>query len=184
MLCSSRYTDQLANISPEVNMTMPSTIFKVGDSVVSPAQGAGRIVAQIERQVAGKTFPYFEIELVKGSTRVLIPIADGDRNGLRRITDAKQIPELMNELKQPDIDLPNGWTPRHRREQQILAEGDIFKIAHMVGTLYRRDIEKSLSNTEHKMLEDARSMVVTEVALSLDISLEEANTRIEKALEY
>jgi CarD family transcriptional regulator len=153
-------------------MTMPSTIFKVGDSVVSPAQGAGRIVAQIERQVAGKTFPYFEIELVKGST------------GLRRITDAKQIPDLMNELRQPDIDLPAGWTPRHRREQQILAEGDIFKIAHMVGTLYRRDIEKSLSNTEHKMLEDARSMVVTEIALSLDISLEEANARIEKALEY
>ncbi len=163
-------------------MTTASAAFKVGDSVVYPTQGAGRIVGQVERIIAGQTNRYFEIELVKGSTKVLVPVGQGERIGLRRITEEKRVPELLSELSQPDLELPLGWTPRHRREQQILAEGDIFKIARLVGTLARRDTEKALSATEHKMMEDARHMVSTEIALALDISLEEAAARIGRAL--
>ncbi len=164
-------------------MTTPSAAFKVGDSVVYPTQGAGRIVGQVERIVAGQTNHYFEIELVKGSTKVLVPVGQGERIGLRRITDESRVPELLEGLRPPDLDLPVGWTPRHRKEQQILAEGDIFRIARMVGTLARRDIEKALSATEHKMMEDARHMVATEIALALDIPLEEAIARIGRSLD-
>jgi CarD family transcriptional regulator len=163
------------------SMTVPNAAFKVGDSVVYPTQGAGRIVGQVERIIAGQTNRYFEIELVKGSTKVLVPIGQGERIGLRRITEEKRIPELMTELERPDLELPLGWTPRHRKEQQILADGDIFKIAALVGTLARRDAEKALSATEHKMMEDARHMVATEIALSLDIPLEDATARIGRA---
>lgn len=156
--------------------------FKVGDSVVYPTQGAGKIVGQVERVIAGKTNRYFEIELVKSSTKVLIPVGQGERIGLRQITEEKRVPELLTELSSPDLDLPVGWTPRHRREQQILAEGDIFKIARMVGTLARRSIERQLSATEQKMLDDARQMVAMEISLSLDIPLEEANARIGRAM--
>jgi CarD family transcriptional regulator len=163
-------------------MSIPSIAFKVGDSVVYPTQGAGKIVGQVERTVAGKSNNYFEIELVKGSTKVLVPVGQGERIGLRRITEEKRIPELLQELSLPDLDLPLGWTPRHRREQQIVSEGDIFKIARLVGTLARRDIERSLSATEHKMMEDARHMVATEIALALDVSLEEATAKIGRAM--
>jgi CarD family transcriptional regulator len=163
-------------------MNIPSIAFKVGDSVVYPTQGAGRIVGEVERNIAGKTNSYFEIELVKGSTKVLIPVGQSQTIGLRRITEEKRVPELLTELSLPDLELPLGWTPRHRREQQIIAEGDIFKIARLVGTLARRDIERSLSATEHKMMEDARHMVATEIALAMDISLEEANARIGRAM--
>lgn len=163
-------------------MTVPSTAFKVGDSVVYPTQGAGRIVGQVERIIAGQTNRYFEIELIKGSTKVLIPVGQSQTIGLRRITEAQRMPELLTELQLPDLELPLGWTPRHRREQQILAEGDIFKIAKLVGTLSRRNTEKDLSATEYKMMEDARQMVSTEVALALDITLEAAAAEIGRAL--
>jgi CarD family transcriptional regulator len=163
-------------------MSIASIAFKVGDSVVYPTQGAGRIVGEVERNIAGKTNNYFEIELVKGSTKVLIPVGQSQTIGLRRITEEKRVPELLQELSLPDLELPLGWTPRHRREQQIIAEGDIFRIARLVGTLARRDVERSLSATEHKMMEDARHMVATEIALALDIPLEEANARIGRAM--
>ena len=156
--------------------------FQVGDNVVYPTQGAGRIVGQVERLIAGQMHPCFEIELLRGSMKVLVPLNQGERVGLRRITDKKRIPELLSLLKAPDLELPDGWTPRHRREQQILTDGDIFVVAQLLGTLARRDIERSLSATERRVLDDARQMVVTEVTVSLDLTLETATERVDAAL--
>lgn len=155
--------------------------FKVGDTVVYPTQGAGRIIGQVEKVIAGQAKQYFEIELMKGSMRVNVPVDRPEAVGLRRITEAKRIPELISCLK-TEVDLPEGWTPRHRREQTLLAEGDIFRIAELVGTLYRRDLEKPLSVTERRIMDEARQMVATEVAMSLDVPLEQADEKIGKAL--
>ena len=79
--------------------------------------------------------------------------------------------------------MPAGWTPRHRKEQLLIAEGDIFQVAKLVGTLQRRDNEKALSATERKIMDDARHMITTEIAMSLEISLEEAAKKISAALD-
>ena len=155
--------------------------FKVGDTVVYPTQGAGRIIGEVEKVIAGQAKQYFEIELMKGSMRVNVPVDRPEAVGLRRITEAKHIPELISCLK-TEVDLPEGWTPRHRREQTLLAEGDIFRIAELVGTLYRRDLEKPLSVTERRIMDEARQMVATEVAMSLDVPLEQADEKIGSAL--
>jgi CarD family transcriptional regulator len=161
--------------------TKGTPAFKVGDNVVYPTQGAGRIIGQVEKIVAGEAKQYFEIELMKGSMRVNVPVDRPEAVGLRRITDAKRIPGLLGELK-TNLELPEGWTPRHRREQQLLAEGDIFVIAQLVGTLSRRDFEKPLSVTERRIMDEARHMVATEVAMATGVSVEEADERIGKAL--
>ena len=164
-------------------MPQTSVPFKVGDHVVYPSQGAGKIIGMTERPVLGVPQQFFEIELMKGSMVVLVPIAQAERVGLRRITVAKRIPELLESLHPPDLDLPAGWTPRHRKEQLLISEGDIFLVAKLVGTLQRRDLEKALSATERKIMDDARHMVTTEIAMSLEISLEEASKKINAALE-
>jgi CarD family transcriptional regulator len=164
-------------------MPQTSVPFKVGDHVVYPSQGAGKIIGMVERPVLGVAQPFFEIELMKGSMSVLVPVAQAERVGLRRITVAKLIPELLEGLHPPDLELPAGWTPRHRKEQLLIAEGDIFQVAKLVGTLQRRDNEKALSATERKIMDDARHMVTTEIAMSLEIGLEEAAKKINAALD-
>lgn len=161
----------------------PSVPFKVGDRVVYPTQGAGTIIGQVEREIGGQRQQYFEIELMKGGMRVMVPLGQGERVGLRRITEIERVPELLSGLSGPDLELPAGWTPRHRKEQNLLAEGDIFKVARLVGTLSRRDIERSLSVTERRILDEARHMVVTEVAMARDLgSLDAASKQIDEAL--
>jgi CarD family transcriptional regulator len=76
-------------------MPQTSVPFKVGDHVVYPSQGAGKIIGMVERPVLGVAQPFFEIELMKGSMSVLVPVAQAERVGLRRITVAKLIPELL-----------------------------------------------------------------------------------------
>jgi CarD family transcriptional regulator len=157
--------------------------FKVGDNVVYPTHGAGRIIDEVERVVGGKTMQFLELELLKGSTKVLIPKGLETRVGLRLITDSARVPELLALLQGPTLELPEGWTPRHRQETTILSQGDVFVISQLTGTLYRRDIERALSATERKVLDDARHMVVTEIAMALGVSLEEAGETIERTLE-
>lgn len=162
--------------------TPNDTDFSVGDRVVYRSQGAGEIVAQVEREIGGKTLQYLQIELMKGGMRLMVPLGQGDRVGLRRVTPAERLPELLTVMRD-DIDLPAGWTPRHRREQLLLSEGDVFRVAQLVGTLSRRDLEKPLSVTERRILDDARHMVATEVAMARRITLVEAQAEVEAALQ-
>ena len=178
---SSPSNSSPSNSSP--SNSSPDHPFQVGDTVVYPTQGAGKIIARVTKAVSGQSNEYFEIELMKGSMRVHVPVGSPERVGLRRITPATEMPLLLEKLGKPDLDLPLGWTPRHRREQLLLAEGNIFTIAQLVGTLYRRDVEKTLSATERKMMDDARQMVLTEVAMSLEINLAEAEAKINAVLE-
>lgn len=157
--------------------------FAVGDKVVYRSQGAGTIIGQVEREIGGKTGQFLEIELMKGGMRVLVPLGQGERVGLRRITEADRVPELLELLRGPDMDLPSGWTPRHRKEQNLLAEGDVFRLATLVGTLHRRDIERALSVTERRILDDARHVVATEIAMATGVGLDNANERIAAILE-
>jgi CarD family transcriptional regulator len=152
--------------------------FQVGDHVVYPTQGAGRIVAEVERQIAGQPQMCFEIELLKGSMRVLVPKMSVERVRLRRIIAATEVPGLLAAIA-TDLDLPAAWTPRHRREQTLLADGDILTVAALMGTLARRDHEKPLSVTERRLMDEAKAMVVTEVAMARQVTMEEAGQTVE-----
>ncbi|HEX2864686.1 MAG TPA: CarD family transcriptional regulator [Deinococcales bacterium] len=162
--------------------TPDETEFSIGDRVVYRSQGAGEIVAQVEREVGGKTLQYLQIQLMKGGMSLMVPLGQGDRVGLRRVTSVDRLPELLAAMRQ-EIDLPAGWTPRHRREQLLLSEGDVFRVAQLVGTLTRRDLEKPLSVTERRILDDARQMVATEVAMARRITLSDAQAEVEAALQ-
>jgi RNA polymerase-interacting CarD/CdnL/TRCF family regulator len=97
-------------------MPQTSVPFKVGDHVVYPSQGAGKIIGMVERPVQGVAQSFFEIELMKGSMSVLVPVAQAERVGLRRITVAKLIPELLEGLHLPDLELPRKSAVCHRTQ--------------------------------------------------------------------
>ncbi len=147
-----------------------------------PTQGAGRIVGETKRTIAGKTQVCLEIELLRGSMKVLVPLAQADKVGLRRITDKRHVPKLLRSLNAPDLKLAEVWTPRHRQEQLILSEGSIFEVAELVGTLSRRDFAKPLSGSERRVLDDAKQMVLTEIAVAVGLELTEAEAKVNAAL--
>lgn len=155
----------------------------VGDSVVYPNHGAGVIQGISNREVMGKEQTYFEIELLKGGMQVSVPVAHAATLGLRHVTLASQIPALLEAFNPPDLDLPSAWTPRHRKEQQILQEGDIERIARLVGTLHRRAYERTLAVTERAIFDEAKRIIVTEVAVALGVIQEAAVEYVDQALD-
>jgi CarD family transcriptional regulator len=157
--------------------------FKVGDNVVYPLQGAGKVEEKTTRAVLGETHEYLRISFVRGDMDVLVPLKKGQEVGLRHTITPEQLGEIVEILKTASLELPNQWPPRYRAEQDILSTGNAFDLAKLIGTLAQRDLDKGLAATEREVLESAKGMLASELAVVQSITLSAAQTQISETLE-
>jgi CarD family transcriptional regulator len=153
--------------------------FEVGDHVVYPSQGAGVVQERTTRAVLGETQDYLKIVFVRGDMEVLVPMKRGQEVGLRHTIGADEVDRLLDALVKGDLTLPTQWPPRYRAEQEILAGGSAYELARLIGVLSRRDIDKGLAATEREVLENAKVMLASELAVVEGTTLEVAAQRIE-----
>ena len=65
-----------------------------------------------------------------------------------------------------------------------IKSGDIYEIAAVVRNLMLLDVEKGLSTGERKMLSDAKQMLVSEMVLVFEKSVEDVEKFIAKSIDY
>jgi len=153
--------------------------FQVGDNVVYPSQGAGVVQELTTRAVLGETQQYLKIVFVRGDMEVLVPLRKGQEVGLRHTVGADEITQVFDALAKADLSLPTQWPPRYRAEQDILAGGSAYDLARLIGVLAKRDLEKGLAATEREVLEHAKSMLASELAVVQQVTLDEAAGQLE-----
>ena len=156
--------------------------FAVGDQVVYPSQGAGVVAETTTRKVLGETDEYLKIVFVRGGLEVLIPLKKGEEVGLRHAIGKDEIERLTEAIIKGDISLPSQWPPRYRAEQDILATGNPYELARLIGLLTQRDFEKSLAATEREVLESAKSALASEIAVVKELDLTEALEMLESII--
>ena len=118
---------------------------------------------------------------VRGDMEVLVPLASARQVGLRRTLASEEFARLT-EQAQTELDLPEPWPPRYRAEQDILARSDSFELARLIGTLYRRDAERGLASTERDVLETARALLASELAVVRGSTLADSERWIDETL--
>ena len=155
----------------------------MGDSVVYPSQGAGRVDEITTRVVLGETHEYLKISFIRGEMDVLVPLKRGQEVGLRHTIRQGDLDGLWAAMEGADLALPAQWPPRYRAEQDILAAGDAFALARLIGTLAERDLEKGLAATERDMLEAAKQSLASELAVVENLSFRDALRQIDEKLE-
>jgi CarD family transcriptional regulator len=153
--------------------------FEVGDHVVYPSQGAGVVQERTTRAVLGETHEYLKIVFVRGDMEVLVPLKRGQEVGLRHTIGSDEVERLLDAMVKGDLTLPTQWPPRYRAEQEILAGGSAYELARLIGVLSRRDLDKGLAATEREVLENAKAMLASELAVVEGVGLGEAAARIE-----
>lgn len=152
--------------------------FEVGDKVVYPSEGAGVISETTTREISGEKQEYLKISLIRGDMEVLIPFKKGEEVGLRHTVGNDEIENLLDTIRKADLSLPAPWPPRYRAEQEILSNSSAYELAKLIGVLSQRDIEKGLAATEREVMEKAKDMLSSELAVVQDISLKEAVRQI------
>ena len=153
--------------------------FEVGDLVVYPTQGAGIVQERTTREVLGQTHEYLKVVFVKGDMEVLVPLRRGQDVGLRHTIGADEVERLFEAIAKGDLNLPLQWPPRYRVEQEILGRGGAYELARLIGVLARRDLEKGLAATEREVLDTAKSMLASELAIVTGTDLGGALERLD-----
>ena len=140
-------------------------MFLVGDKVVYPMHGAGVIEAIENRVILGESREYYVLRMPIGEMQVLVPVHSMRDAGLRPIIGRETADRVFALLSEDATQEQGNWNRRYRSNLEKLKSGDIFELAEVVRNMTRRDQEKGLSTTEKKMLENARQLLVSELAL-------------------
>jgi len=157
--------------------------FKVGDKLVYPNHGV-TVVEQIgSSPIIGADDTYYHLRLLANNSRLMVPIHNTDRVGLRRLYQPKEIKGLISLLEEKGAKSHTDWKGRYRENLEKMKTGRLEDVAEVLKNLNEVSKRKSLSFREKKMYDRAKYLIVSEVAIVKGIAEPEAEKLIEKSLD-
>lgn len=155
-------------------------MFKIGDMAVYPTQGVGVIEDIESREFAGQSQNFYVLRIVGSDMRIMVPTGNVSNVGMRRLIDQKHITNVFDALAEPnDPGKIASWSRRQREYNDKLKTGDLLEVAEVLRDLYQISSAKELSYGEKKVLEQARKLLVTEVALAEGEKEDQVTKRLE-----
>ncbi|MCA9583606.1 MAG: CarD family transcriptional regulator [Myxococcales bacterium] len=156
--------------------------FKIGDKAVYPAQGVAEVISIEEKDIAGNRQLFYVLRLLDGDKKkkIMVPVMKAP-SVLRAPIADKGIREVYAILKEKVIAFDNQtWNRRYRGFREKIDTGSIYDVAEVMRDLCVLKKDKALSFGERKMLEEARNLVVKELAVAQKKPEEKVQAQIDK----
>lgn len=158
--------------------TVPS--FSVGDKAVHPAHGVGEVSAVEERDFGGRRTTCYVLKILDSGLKVMVPTEAVARVGLRAVMKKREAQKILDILKAPEVAVDlQPWNRRFRAYTEMLKSGLPSEIAKVLRDMYRLKFDKDLSFGERRLLDQARSLLIQELALAKRV----APTSIESEIQ-
>lgn len=155
--------------------------FFEGQIIVHPFHGPARVLEISERVVQGNTHRYVRARLIDEPLEFSAPLDRPDAIGLRPVSPAKRLRELVKVLAEPSLRLDSQWARRIKDLRSRLGKGDIEQTCIAIRELIRVG-NQATGTAEHQMLREALPALVLEFSLGLDITTAEAHELIEHSI--
>ena len=154
--------------------------FEVGDRAVYPAHGVAEVVALESREIAGQRKDFYVLKVLHSDTKLMIPVDGAERVGLRRVVSPETAEEVFEVLRSEEVAVkPGPWNRRFREYTELVNSGSLVEVAKVYRDLWRIRPDRELSYGERRLLEQSRSLLVSELALARHCG----EATIESALE-
>jgi CarD family transcriptional regulator len=169
--------------------------FHIGDKVVYPNHGVG-VIEQISSRTIGATVEKFYLLKIKASSlKVMVPFHNVAMVGLRRVVKNGEIQKIVDYLTDGECDNNTDWKYRFKENSERMRTGSLLEVAAVLKSLLVLNASKPLSFREKKMLERARYLLVSELAMAkncdepvveqmLTAALSKSNLRFPEASEF
>ena len=138
--------------------------FQVGDKVIYPNHGLGVVEKIEEKTILGTTCGFFHLRILSNETTVLVPVVNVDNVGLRRAITDEEVERLFHLLGDGKIDNHQNWKGRFKDNSDKMRTGSIYDMADVLKSLTFLAKSKSLSFREKRMLDRAKSLIISEVS--------------------
>jgi CarD family transcriptional regulator len=163
-------------------MSSQSLSFSIGDKVVYPNHGVG-VIEQISSRTIGPNVEKFYLLKIKASSlKVMVPFNNVASVGLRRVVRNGEITKILDFLMDGKADSNQDWKCRFKENSDKMRTGSLLEVAIVLKSLLSLNQSKPLSFREKKMLERARYLLVSELAMAKNCEDEQIEEMLDKAL--
>jgi CarD family transcriptional regulator len=156
--------------------------FELGDHVVYPHHGAGKVLSKEDMEVLGTTREYLTIKILHNDMTVKVPTENASLAGLRRVIDEETVKKVLDVLSDVVSEMPKNWNRRFKHNRDKIKTGDIYELAEVVRNLALRESEKGLSTGEKQMFTRAKKILASELMYALDKDEDEAESYLDELL--
>ena len=140
--------------------------FHIGDKVVYPNHGVG-VIEQISSRTIGQTVEkFYLLKIQSSSLKVMVPFHNVGTVGLRRVVKNGEIQKIVDFLTDGECDNNADWKYRFKENSERMRTGSLLEVAAVLKGLLLLSQSKPLSFREKKMLERARYLLVSELAMA------------------
>lgn len=156
--------------------------FHIGDKVVYPNHGVG-IIEQISSRTIGASVEKFYLLKIKASSlKVMVPFNNVNSVGLRRVVRNGEIQKILDFLTDGECSNNADWKYRFKENSERMRTGSLLEVASVLKGLLMLNQSKPLSFREKKMLERARYLLVSELAMAKNCEETQIEDLLNKAL--
>ena len=145
-------------------MTAKALAFDVGDYVVYPKHGVGRVIELQSQEIAGMQLELYVLRFEKERMTLRVPVNKVESIGMRKLSSDKTLREAMDVLKSKPKVKRTMWSRRAQEYEAKINSGDLVSIAEVVRDLFRADDQPEQSYSERQIFEAAASRLARELA--------------------
>ena len=156
-------------------------VYNLKDFVVYPKHGVGKITAIEKANIGDIDIQFYKILVEKEKLTLTVPI--NQQSKLRPIASINQINKCISILKTKPKIKRTMWSRRAQEYDQKINSGKIYELAEVVKDLNKKtDIIADQSYSERQLFEKAYERLKSEFEAVLNVSPEEVQKKMDKAL--
>ena len=153
---------------------------EVGDKVVHPSHGLGEISAIEHREIGGAKGEFFIIRILDNGMRVMVPRTSAQAAGLRPVMSSKEADKVLDTMKAREVAVDlQPWSRRFRAYTEMIKSGSPHEVAKVLRDMYRLKFDKELSFGERRLLDQAKSLLLKELAAAKGLTEAALQARVD-----
>ena len=156
--------------------------YKVKDYVVYPKHGVGQITEFKKMNIGGIDIEAYILKFEKDKANGMVPV--NKQSHLRPLATINQVNKCISILKSKPKIKRSMWSRRAQEYEAKISSGKIYELAEVVRDLNKGDdLMVDQSYSERQLFEKAYDRILTEFQIILNLSLEDTQKKLDKALK-
>ena len=156
--------------------------YKIKDYIVYPKHGVGQITEFKKINIGGIDVETYIIKFEKDKANGMVPV--NKQSHLRPLSTINQVNKSISILKSKPKIKRSMWSRRAQEYEAKISSGKIYELAEVVRDLNKGDdlmIDQSYS--ERQLFEKAYDRILSEFQIVLNVSKEDTQKKLDKALK-
>ncbi|MGD8516042.1 MAG: CarD family transcriptional regulator, partial [Anaerolineae bacterium] len=154
----------------------------VGDKIVHPYHGPGRITGIEQKELLDGTKRYYVIEVPGPGLTVYMPVRNAEEIGVRSAMSRARLARVLNVLRGKPHTLPADYRKRQEQVYAQLRTGHVTQLVRVVRDLSWHGKRDHLTQRDADYLRQALDLLVAEMALVSGEAVSDVNDLIQATM--